>query len=437
LVDEHWETVRRTWEERFEKEHGPWRGHWEKTIGAFLECGDLECGFARVRCPRCGWEFHLPFSCKRRICPPCEARRRVEWADHVVSDVLPDLGYRQLVFTVPRILRRIFMRERALRGELMRTAYAVTREFLAAQFPLVKDAVPYFVITVHTYGSVGNVHPHAHALCSEGVLDRDGVFHRLPGDFDWGPLAELFRHAVLAMLVERERLAPQTREMLLGWRHSGFGADASTGAVQGDREGLYRLACYLHKAPFALERMEYTRRSSEVVYHGKNQAVAGRGTVVYDPAAFLALVLVHVPEPREMRARYYGAASSTIRRGGRKGRLSEGVDTPPAVQGEEEGSYVKARRRTWARLIARVYGADALKCRRCGGAMRIISFITDPEVVEQILRHVGLWGKGRSRGPPDGAAAGEAGERYVVVEEYAQESPPDDDWGDARRDWWG
>jgi len=34
-------------------------------------------------------------------------------------------------------------------------------------------------------------------------------------------------------------------------------------------------------------------------------------------------VLAHLPEPREIRLRYYGAASSTIRRGGRKGRLAE------------------------------------------------------------------------------------------------------------------
>ena len=181
--------------------------------------------------------------------------------------------------------------------------------------------------------------------------------------------------------------------------------------------------------------MEYTRGSRQVIYHGKNQTVAGRGTVVYDPVAFMALVLVHVPEPREMRVRYYGAASSTIRRGGRKGRLAEGVEVRPAPEGEEESSTVKARRRTWARLIARVYGADALKCKRCGGAMHIISFITDPSVVEEILRHVGPWGKGRNRGPPASGARGEAAERRVVVDEYAQVRAPDDVWVDDGGEW--
>ena len=81
--------------------------------------------------------------------------------------------------TVPRVLRGGFMRERRLLGELVRTAYDVTRRFLAAQFPGVKRAVPYFVGAVETWGSVVNPHPHVHALCSEGVLDREGQYHAL------------------------------------------------------------------------------------------------------------------------------------------------------------------------------------------------------------------------------------------------------------------
>ena len=80
-----------------------------------------------------------------------------------------------------------------------------------------------------------------------------------------------------------------------------------------------------------------------------------------------------------------------------------------------------------------------MKCSRCGERMRIIAFITDPEVVEKILRHVGKWGEGRGRGPPAGSPGGAEAmpsERRIIVDEYAQEFPrdenapqPDDDWG--------
>ena len=156
LVSAYGETIERVWGEKFEERYGPWRGHWRRALEGFLECGDFTCGFARVRC-ECGNERLLPFSCKRKLCPSCEARRRAEWAAHVVEHVLPDLPYRQLVFTVPRLLRRGFMRDRSLLGELVRTAYEVTRQFLGAQFPGVKRGVPYFVGAVETWGSVVNI----------------------------------------------------------------------------------------------------------------------------------------------------------------------------------------------------------------------------------------------------------------------------------------
>ena len=98
-----------------------------------------------------------PLSCKKgRWCPACDARRRAEWSAQAVEEVLPDLAYRQLVFTGSRVLRGGFMRERRLLGDLVRTAYDVTRRFLGAQFPGVTRAVPYFVGAVETWGSVVN-----------------------------------------------------------------------------------------------------------------------------------------------------------------------------------------------------------------------------------------------------------------------------------------
>ncbi len=45
----------------------------------------------------------------------------------------------------------------------------------------------------------------------------------------------------------------------------------------------------------------------------------------------------------------------------------------------------------WAELIKKVYEADPLVCVRCGGAMRIIAFIDQPDMIEKILSHLGLW----------------------------------------------
>ena len=60
-----------------------------------------------------------------------------------------------------------------------------------------------------------------------------------------------------------------------------------------------------------------------------------------------------------------------------------------------EESYLKvfqsAGNRRWARLIQKIYEVDPLTCPKCSGAMRVISFIEDEEVIKKILKHLGLW----------------------------------------------
>jgi hypothetical protein len=52
-----------------------WRCSADKAIGAFLDCGILGHGFARVRCGGCLAEFLVAFSCKARgLCPSCALR---------------------------------------------------------------------------------------------------------------------------------------------------------------------------------------------------------------------------------------------------------------------------------------------------------------------------------------------------------------------------
>ena len=50
----------------------------------------------------------------------------------MLAEVMPDTAYTQLVFTIPKILRKAFLYRRELYGELCKVAYASTRDFFAA-----------------------------------------------------------------------------------------------------------------------------------------------------------------------------------------------------------------------------------------------------------------------------------------------------------------
>ena len=55
------------------------------------------------------------------------------------------------------------------------------------------------------------------------------------------------------------------------------------------------------------------------------------------------------------------------------------------------------RRLSWAELMRRVFAVDVLECPDCGGRMRILAAIHNPDAVRAILESLGL----SSRPPPN------------------------------------
>ena len=64
-------------------------------------------------------------------------------------------------------------------------------------------------------------------------------------------------------------------------------------------------------------------------------------------------------------------------------------------------AHERAGRMRWAALLQRVFEIDALRCPRCGRAMRLIAAIEDPDIARRILECLKL----PARAPPLGAAA--------------------------------
>ena len=88
---------------------------------------------------------------------------------------------------------------------------------------------------------------------------------------------------------------------------------------------------------------------------------------------FLAMLVAHIALRFECCIYSYGALSTTIRRA--LGWIKENpqeATSPEVVVAEEESEFVKLRRKSWARLISRVYLEDPSVCRSCQKPMRII-----------------------------------------------------------------
>jgi hypothetical protein len=95
--------------------------HAKKELEAYLDCGLLCRGFARLRCASCEHSQLVAFSCKGRgFCPSCLGRRMCATAANLMERVLPEVDLRQWVMTFPFAWRRRLAQDGALLGTLVK-----------------------------------------------------------------------------------------------------------------------------------------------------------------------------------------------------------------------------------------------------------------------------------------------------------------------------
>jgi hypothetical protein len=323
------------------------------------------------------------------------------WLD---EHLLAPVAHRQVVLTLPKRLRAYFLHDRHWLGLLSRVAARTLRAYVQAALGE-RDAVPGVIACVQTFGSLAHLHPHLHVLMSDGGFRRDGMFVPLPSP-DPAVLEEAWRRAMLAEFVRQGWLEEDEAAGMLGWPHSGFGAYLGP-RIEG-REGVLRVARYSARAPVAESRLRYDADRAEVELVADRNEGPYAGVHRLSALEFVARWVDHVPERYEVRVRYAGAYATRRRVWWRRRGvvLAQASGTPPqATEPESAWPAMRARRRRWAELLRWVFRVDVEGCPRCGGAMRILGFVTEPPVIRRILAHLERRGVDARAGSWAGTAA--------------------------------
>jgi hypothetical protein len=157
-----------------------------------------------------------------------------------------------------------------------------------------------------------------------------------------------------------------------------------------------------------LERLS-TNAAGQVVYQLKNSFRDGTTHILFSPEDFIARLAALVPRPRVNLTRYHGvfAPSSPMRRAivptpanARRRRKLKDQTAAPATrpcsttESRSDCNDPPTAPLTWAQRLKRVFEIDISLCPLCGGQLRVITDITDPDLIRKILDHV------NSRAPP-------------------------------------
>ena len=382
----------RSWEDQFESTYGALRHEVSKSFEAYLQCGILAHGCARATCDSCGHSEFIAFSCKKRgVCPSCDAKRSVLFAENLVNNVLLPASHQHLVFTIPKRIRPYFKFDRSNLQFLYSAAWQSLKSLVLELYP---DATPAAVLALHSAGELLNWHPHLHGIFLSEALGPDGTFR--PLNLDPAQITARFAKNVLSALLKEELLTQEVIDNMLSWEHSGFNVHLGDPIPHTDTNQLLFVARYLRKCPVSNERITLRSpdQNCQVVYHSyKNNKHESRS---FSPLEFLAELSCHIPDVWEQTTRFYGLYSCRTR-GAQNLSASEPPQQPNILLGPPPEPLTTSSA-SWARCLKRIFEFDPLKCPSCPGTMKIRAFITDPSQIDRITKHAGT---PNQRAPPN------------------------------------
>ena len=302
------------------------------------------------------------------------------------------------------------------------------------------------------FGSALNEHWHYHCCVSDGVfaaLDRQTlVFVSATVDTDGvGKVQARVRRRVLAAWRRHGVLDAEAAANMADWDHGGgFSVDASVAIAADDRPALERLLRWCARPCWASDRLTKADGTERLIYTFDKPRPDGSWQLTLTPLELLDRLARFIPPPRRHLHRYHGAfaphaalRTQVAARAGEAIAAAVASATPqsvasgaaPAAAPEapaaaesliaairvqlglaanirplvEPAAAASPGARSWARLIARIYEVDPLRCRRCGGPMQLIAFIAERVVIARILKHIGEPSRAPRmapiRGPPD------------------------------------
>ncbi len=372
----YFERFLQEYEHRFEKDYGYLRPIVQEVVDKYLDFGNPKNGFARIKCKNCGLERLLMFSCKARgFCPSCHAKRREEWGEWMREKLLLDVPHRQVVFTIPKMLRIFFKYNRSLLSGLC----ICGKKALVKYFKAVtgRELTPGIIAMIQSFGSRINFHPHLHFLVSESGSDRKGRFHSV-SRFNDDLLREIFTREVFSLLLRKQLINLTLVQKILRWRHTGFHVHSQVRAL--NKAEAERVGKYAIRPVLSLNRLSFDEVQGQVIYqYGKRSTE----TEHMDYLEFVARVTSHIPDKGQVMIRYYGLYSNAHR-----GKRRKAKEENPLLIIEHEESFVPSR--GWANMIKKVFEVDPLLCPMCHGQMSIVSFIEDHKVIDKIIIHLKL-----------------------------------------------
>jgi len=172
-----------------------------------------------------------------------------------------------------------------------------------------------------------------------------------------------------------------------------------------DRLRLEQLCRYLLRPAVAQDRLRLLD-DGRIMLTLKAAWADGTRQLVFEPLELLEKLAALTPRPRINLVLYHGVLAPHA---GWRARVIASSAPPveasvaasaSADANDEPTTAPLSRHWAWADLMRRAFDIDVLACPRCGGRMRLIATVEDPDAIRAILATLALSDERADRAPP-------------------------------------
>lgn len=260
-------------------------------------------------------------SCKHRFCPQCNQIRKEAWIQNT-QRILLACPHHHIVFTIASELNVLWRYNRRLMTDLLfESVQATLKKFSRDDKYL--NAMPGYLMALHTWGRDLSLHPHIHVLISHGGLNakQDWVEPKRDILFPQKPVMLVFRGHYLSLLKKKaasgELVVPpdSSPEEWLNRINRLYRKDwvVHFSERYDHAEGVAKyLGRYIKGGPFRLNQI-IPMNEKQVKFQYKSHKTGRIESLLLDKSVFLRRLLEHTALPGRPMLRYGGLYVSSVR----------------------------------------------------------------------------------------------------------------------------
>ena len=312
IFEDHWDNFYSSNKDLIDK----CRPNADKEVHKIIDCYNKDLGCSVYECPNCHDIIFIGHTCKSRLCSSCGYKYKNQRVNSILQTTY-NCTHRQIVFTIPDVLRKHFFFPFKRRMDILFKAVCDTLySILNVSFKRNKKGIlkkyvskikytPGFFAFLHTFGRDLKWNPHIHVLIAEIKIGSDNSCKKW-SFFDYNALSLRFQK-ILLKLLSKELGKSFDKEMkhLYSVYKKGFYVYAEPKKFKDLKSGIEYLTRYCGRSPISENRI--------INYDGVNVTFSyidhkddSYHEITVPTSEFIYMILRHLIPAQFKIIRYYG-----------------------------------------------------------------------------------------------------------------------------------